>query len=197
MKPSRFLRSISALVLTAAVAACSAPSPATPTALSAPARPQAVLEGPVKYVLIITITSADKRGDVVGTIRGTGSVFDLVEGRDPEPSDPSIFNLYVLKPSLLPPGTLLQNPDGTWRNQVQGWVAINTDVPAVVRNEYSQDVTLWRTTTFGSDVSNLTRTQMLNIIKIQAATQGFTHYWHITPGDVLTSGDLLSKFSPL
>jgi len=139
----------------------------------------------LKYVFLVTIDSTDNQGAVIQTIRGSGSLLDLVEGRDPEPSDPTIFNRYVLKPSLV----------GGAEIPCLGWVGINKDVPAVVRNEYSQNATLWRTVEFG--LQNFTRPYMQNYLATLAATQSATHGWHIIPGDNLTSGDLLSKFVPL
>lgn len=142
---------------------------------------------------LITINDTDSRQAVVGTIRGTGSVFDLIEGRDAEPGvNPPLFNRYVLKPSLLPAGT----PEIT----VHAGVMIGATVPAVVRNEYSQDTVLWWTIEIGAGIT-LTRAEMQARMRSEAFTnRGCTHYWEIIPGQSLAvaaagqSGDLLSKF---
>ena len=139
------------------------------------------------YAMIVTIISADKRGDVVGTIRGAGSILDLVEGRDPEPSDPTIFNRYVLKPSLLPVGT----PE----IPCVAFVGINADVPAVVRNEYSQNSALWRTVEFNGYNPPIDRAFMQNYLKNLAVQNSCDHGWQIIPGDTLTGiTNLLTKF---
>lgn len=143
----------------------------------------------VKYGFLITIDSTDKRGDVVGTIRGNGSILDLVEGRDPETDGTDTwYNRYVLKPSLLPPGT----PE----IPCQARVGINAGVPAVVRNEYSQNSTLWYTMQFSGYNPPATRAYMQQRLRQEAGYSGVTHIWEIVPGDVLT-GDLLSHFVPL
>jgi hypothetical protein len=139
------------------------------------------------YALIITIDNADARNAVIGTIRGSGSVLDLIEGRDQEPgTNPPIYNRYVLKPSLL--------PNGTPEIPAVGWVGLNTGVPAVVRNEYSQNSAFWRTVEFGS--VSYDRAQMLIRMRQLAVENGATHAWEIIPGQSLT-GDLLSKFTAL
>lgn len=143
---------------------------------------------------LITIDDTDSRNAVIGTIRGTGSVFDLIEGRDAEPGvNPPLFNRYVLKPSLLPVGT----PEVT----VHAGVMLNSDVPAVVRNEYSQDTVLWWTIDLGVGI-NPTRAEMQQRLRNEAHTnRGCTHYWEIIPGQSLSvaaagqPGDLLSKFT--
>jgi hypothetical protein len=144
----------------------------------------------MKYAFLVTIDEADSRADVIKTIRGANSILDLVEGRDPEPSDPSIFNRWVLKPSLLPAGT----PE----IPACGWVALNTNTPAVVRNEYSQNSTFWRTYT-----STFDRGTMQARIRQFSMESGATDGWVIIPGDSLNvaaagqAGDLLSKFRPI
>ncbi len=146
-----------------------------------------------RYCFLLTIDSSDSRANVIKTIRGNGSLLDLIQGVDPEPSDPSIFNRYILKPSLLPVGT----PELA----VQGGVGINSSVPAVVRNEYSQDTALWWTLEFFGITPTLTRAQMqTRMINEAYINRLCTHYWQIVPGDSLTvsaagqAGDLLSKF---
>lgn len=143
--------------------------------------------------LLITIDETDSRNAVIGTIRGSGSVFDLIEGRDPEPGvNPPLYNRYILKPSLLPAGT----PE----IHVHGGVMLNSDVPAVVRNEYSQDTTLWWTLELGTGI-NPTRAEMQARLRFEAQVNRLcTHYWEIVPGQSLAvaaagqPGDLLSKF---
>ena len=150
---------------------------------------QAVSEAQfVKYGILLTIDSTDSRNAVVGTIRGNGSLLDLVEGRDPEPTDPSIFNRYVLKPSLLPAGTP-EIPAGAY-------VGINAGVPAVVRNEYSQNTALWRTVEFRGYTPAVDRAFMQNYLRDMAGFDGVTHIWEIIPGQSL-GGDLLSHFVPI
>lgn len=139
------------------------------------------------YCFLITIDNSDNRGQVVQLIRGSGSLLDLVEGRDPEIIDgETTFNRYVLKPSLLPAGT----PEIT----AAAWVGINTGVPAVVRNEYSQNSVLWRTVEFGGGA--FTRAQMQARILQLARENGCSHGWVLVPGDSL-GGDLLSHFVAL
>lgn len=133
---------------------------------------------------MITIDNADARGQVVQLIKGAGSVLDLVEGVDAEViGSETIFNRWRLKQSLLPAGT----PEITAR----AWMGLNVGVPAVVRNEYSQNSTLWRTAEFNGGTFD--RAYMQARIKQYAREEGITHYWQITPGQSLT-GDLLSKF---
>lgn len=143
----------------------------------------------MKYGFLLTIDASDNRGDVVKTIRGTGSLLDLIEGRDQEgPVGDTWFNRYVLKPSLLPAGT----PE----LPTIGWVAINKGVPAVVRNEYSQNSTFWKTVERGTSSAPLTRAELQTYLRNLAAQDSVTHYWQIIPGDALT-GDLLAHFAPM
>lgn len=150
----------------------------------------------MKCCFLITMDDTDSRNNVISVIRGAGSVFDHVEGRDAEPGvNPTLYNRYVLKPSLLPVGT----PELS----IEGGVMINADVPAVVRNEFSQDTTLWWSLQIGAG-QNPTRAEMQGRLKLQAyVNHNCTHYWMITPGDSLVvaaagqPGDLLSKFLPL
>lgn len=135
------------------------------------------------YCFLVTIDNTDNRGAVVQTIKGSGSLLDLVEGRDPEPSDPTIFNRYVLKPSLLPAGTS--------EIPCMAWAGINVGVPAVVRNEYSQNSTLWRTVEFGG--GTFSRAQMQARVLQFAKESGCDRAWVIVPGNALT-GDLVSHF---
>lgn len=142
----------------------------------------------MSYAFLLTIDNGDSRGNVVQTIRGAGSLLDLVEGRDAEViGSETIYNRYVLKPSLLPGGT----PEIT----CVAWVGINVGVPAVVRNEYSQNTALWRTIEFGG--GTFTRAWMQREINNNAIYSGSTHGWQIIPGDVLTGGSLLAHFQPL
>jgi hypothetical protein len=143
------------------------------------------MPGPT-HAIIVTVDNTDSRGQVVQLIKGAGSILDFFEGRDPEPSDPTVFNRWVLKPSLLPNGT----PEITGR----AWMGLNTGVPAVVRNEYSQNTTLWRTIDFNGGA--FTRDFMLFRLKQEAGFEGVTHFWHVIPGQSL-AGDLLSKFVPI
>lgn len=148
-----------------------------------------------RYCFLITIDDTDSRNNVVGTIRGAGSVFSLIVGRNQEPgSNPPIYNKYILDPTLLPVGT----PE----LEVQGGVMINSDVPAVVRNEYSQDTVLWWTIELGVGI-NPTRAEMQARLRDEARRNRLcTHYWEIIPGASLTvpddptaPGNLLSKFT--
>ncbi len=199
------MRPLAVVLLALFTAACSG-SPAAPSRaladLSSPslqttAHPfsggHSVLTPGNKYCFLITIDNSDNRGQVVQTINGSGSILDLVEGRDPEPSDPTIFNRYVLKSSLLPAGTA--------DIPTVAWVGINTGVPAVVRNVYSQNTTLWRTIEFGG--GTFSRAYMQNYLLNYTPTQGCQYGWVIVPGDALTvaaagqPGDLLSKFVQL
>jgi hypothetical protein len=145
-----------------------------------------------RYAFIVTIDNTDNRADVVKTIKGNNSILDLVEGRDAEViGTETVFNRYVLKPSLLPAGSA--------EIDAVAWVGINSGVPAVVRNEYSQNTTLWRTIEFGT-VNTFTRAQMQAILLRNVWDNGIVKYWPIIPGDTLTvpaagqAGDLLSKF---
>lgn len=136
------------------------------------------------HAFLITIDDADNRGQVVQLIKGSGSILDLVEGTDAEVvGSETIYNRYILKPSLLPVGT----PQITAR----GWCGINVGVPAVVRNEYSQNSALWRTAEFNG--GTFTRAFMQARIRQWAAEEGITYVWVLIPGDSLV-GDLLSKF---
>lgn len=199
-------RSVTLVVLLSVVAVGCESRVASPTApelqtvLETP-RARRLVEGVQTLIasdracILVTIDDTDSRNNVIRTIRGAGSILDLVEGRDPEPSDPSIFNRYVLKPSLLPAG----HPEIT----VQGGVMINADVPAVVRNEYSQDTALWWTIAIGTG-QNPTRAEMQQRLRNEAYINRLcTQYWQVVPGDTLTvaaagqPGDLLSKFQPL
>lgn len=134
----------------------------------------------------ITIDSTDTRNDVIRTIRGAGSILDLVEGRDLDAN--GVPGRYVLKPSLLPLGTA--------EIPCKAVVAINQNVPAVVRNEYSNNAALWMTLEFWNTVPTPTRTYMQQRLVQLAGEQGASHYWPIIPGDALT-GDLLSHFVPI
>lgn len=148
----------------------------------------------MRACFLITIDDTDSRNAVIGTIRGSGSVLDLIEGRDPEPGvNPPLYNRYVLKPSLLPAGT----PE----IEVHGGVMIGATVPAVVRNEYSQDTVLWWTIEIGAGIP-LTRAEMQARMRQEAFVERHcTHYWQIIPGQSLSvaaagqPGDLLSKFT--
>lgn len=139
------------------------------------------------HAFLITVDNNDSRGQVVQLIKGSGSILDKVEGRDQEDIQGEvIFNRWVLKPSLLPGGT----PELTAR----AWMGLNVGVPAVVRNEYSQNTALWRTAEFNGGTFD--RAFMQARIKQWAKEEGITHYWQLIPGDSLT-GDLLSKFVPI
>lgn len=146
----------------------------------------------MKMCMLVTIDAADNRANVVKTIKGNNSLLDLIEGRDPETAGTETwFNRYILKPSLLPVGT----PE----IPVEAGVGINATVPAVVRNEYSQDIVLWWTVEFGGGTFD--RAYMQNYLRNHAKiNRGCSHYWQIVPGDTLTvsaagqAGDLLSKF---
>jgi hypothetical protein len=150
----------------------------------------------MKACVLITIDDTDARNAVIGTIRGTGSVYDVIEGIDPEPGvNPPLYNRWRLKQSLLPVGTP--------QILVEGGVMLNSDVPAVVRNEYSQDTTLWWTVEIGTG-QNPTRAEMQQRLRQEAyINRNCTHYWQIVPGDSFSvaaagqPGDLLSKFLPL
>lgn len=143
----------------------------------------------MKYAFLITIDSTDSRQNVIGTIRGNGSLLDLIEGRDQETSgSDSWFNRYVLKPSLLPAGT----PE----IPAIGMVGINRATPAVVRNEFSQNSTFWTGTIDFQSTPGTTREFMQQRLRQDAGFLGVTHYWQIVPGDSL-SGDLLSHFVPI
>jgi hypothetical protein len=142
----------------------------------------------MKYAFLLTIDSGDSRNSVIGTIRGNGSVLDLVEGRDQEGTGGDIvFNRYVLKPSLVTGGAEIP---------AEAWVGINAGVPAVVRNEYSQNSTLWRTVEFRGYTPAVDRTYMQARLRQFAAESGATHIWEIIPGQSL-AGDLLSHFVPI
>lgn len=146
-----------------------------------------------RYCFLATIDDVDKRGDVVGMVRGNGSIGDLIVGRDPEPSDPSIFNRYVLKPSLLPAGS----PEV----QAFGGMGINTAVPTIIRREIDDLRFFWWSIEPGTNPL-YTRPQLQALMLSEARiSRGCTHYWQIVPGDLLTvaaagqAGDLLSKFT--
>jgi hypothetical protein len=151
--------------------------------------PASAVRQPMKYAFLLTIDNTDSRNNVIGTIRGNGSLLDLVEGRDQESSGGDTwFNRYVLKPSLLPAGT----PEIA----AVAFVGINAGVPAVVRNEYSQNSILWRTVEFRGYTPAVGRQFMQDYLRNLAHQNGATHIWHIIPGDSL-SGDLLSHFTPI
>lgn len=142
----------------------------------------------MKYVFLLTIDSGDSRNNVIGTIRGNGSLLDLIEGRDPETSGSETwFNRYVLKPSLIA---------GAPEIPTEAWVGINAGVPAVVRNEYSQNTAFWRTVEFRGYSPAATRAFMQASLRRFAAENGATHIWEIVPGEALT-GDLISHFVPI
>jgi hypothetical protein len=143
---------------------------------------------PLMYAFLLTIDDGDRRNDVIATIRGAGSLLELVEGRDVEPTDPTVFNRYVLKPSLLPVGT----PE----TPALAFVGINAGVPAVVRNEYSQNTIFWRTVEFRGYTPTATRQFMQDQLERFASEAGASHIWHIVPGDSL-GGNLLSHFVPV
>jgi hypothetical protein len=139
------------------------------------------------HAFLITIDNSDSRGQVVQLIKGSGSVLDKIEGTDQEDIQGEvIFNRYILKPSLLPVGT----PEITAR----GWCGINVGVPAVVRNEFSNNTAFWRSAEFNGGTFD--RTFMQARIRQWAKEEGITHVWVLIPGDSLT-GDLLSKFVPI
>lgn len=141
------------------------------------------------YAFLITVDNTDSRGNVVQLIKGSGSILDLVDGADPEVvGNETIFNSYRLKQSLLPAGT----PP----IKARAWMGINTGVPAVVRNEYSQNVALWRTYEFNNNGASTTRAFLQARILQLAREEGCTHYWQLIPGQSL-AGDLLSKFVPI
>jgi hypothetical protein len=157
--------------------------------LAVPAHTATEVRQQVKYAFLLTIDSTDSRQNVIGTIRGNGSLLDLIEGRDPETAgNETWFNRYVLKPSLLPVGT----PE----IPTIAFVGINAGVPAVVRNEYSQNTAFWRTVEFRGYTPAATRQFMQDYLKNLAWQDGATHYWHIVPGDSL-SGDLPAHFVPI
>lgn len=137
-----------------------------------------------KYAFLVTIDNTDNRAAVVKLIKGANSLLDLVEGRDPEPTDPTVFNRYVLKPSLV----------GGQELPCEAWIGINTGVPAVVRNEFSQDTALWRSVEFGNIV--IDRAGMQARILQLALQNGCTFGWTLIPGDALT-GNLLAHFVAL
>jgi hypothetical protein len=143
-----------------------------------------------KHAFLITIDNSDNRGAVVSLIRGAGSVFDLIEERDVTViGGENVVGRYVLKPSLCP----LNDPE----YDMQAWVGINAGVPAVVRNEYSQNTILWRTIEFGN--VTLTRAQMIAQTKLQMIALGLQFAWELKPGDSLTivGRTLLDKFVAL
>ncbi len=157
--------------------------------LAMPAHTATEVRQPLKYAFLLTIDSTDSRNNVIGTIRGNGSLLDLIEGRDQESSGGDTwFNRFVLDPSLLPPGTPELN--------AVAFVGINAGVPAVVRNEYSQNTALWRTVEFRGYTPPATRQFMQDYLRNLAGFEGVTHYWQIVPGDDL-GGDLLSHFVPI
>jgi hypothetical protein len=204
------MRTVLVAAMSLAVAACQqSGSPLAPSASlalaeagHAPSLRVAAVEGVQtliatdKACLLITMDDTDSRNAVVGTIRGNGSVYDVIEGRDEVPGqNPPLYNRYVLKPSLLPVG----HPE----IRVEGGVMVNADVPAVVKNEYSQDTTLWWSILIGGG-QNPTRAEMQARLRAEAyVNRNCTHYWQIVPGDSLTvaaagqPGDLVSKFLPL
>ena len=145
----------------------------------------------VKYAFLVTIDSGDSRNNVIGTIRGNGSILDLVEGRDQEGSGGDTwFNRYVLKPSLIP---------GAPEIEAKGYVGINSGVPAVVRNEYSQNTVFWRTVEFRGSVPVVDRAFMQDYLRNMANFDGVTHIWHIVPGvtDLSPGADLRDRFVPI
>lgn len=157
--------------------------------LAVPAHTATEARQQLKYAFLITIDSTDSRNAVIGTIRGNGSLLDLIEGRDQETAGTDTwFNRYVLKPALL--------PIGTQELPTIAFVGINQGVPAVVRNEYSQNSTFWRTVEFRGYTPAVGRQFMQDYLRIWAAQNSVTHYWQIVPGDNL-GGDLLSHFVPI
>lgn len=145
----------------------------------------------MKYAFLVTIDSGDSRNNVIGTIRGNGSLLDLVAGRDQETSGGDTwFNRYVLNPALIPAGTPEIN--------VVAYVGINAGVAAVVRNEYSQNTALWRTVEFRGQTPVATRSFMQDYLENLAGFDSVTHVWHIVPGDDMSPGaDLRQRFVPI
>lgn len=141
------------------------------------------------YAFLITVDSTDARNQVVQLIKGNNSILDLVEGAGAyQAGDPpeTIYEYFILKPSLLPAGTP--------QIKARAWMALNAGVPAVVKNEYSQNSALWRTIDFNGIA--VTRDFMNLRIRQEAGFEGCTHVWVLRPGDSL-AGDLLSKFVPI
>ena len=157
--------------------------------LAAPAHTATTVRQHIMYGFLLTIDTTDSRNDVVQTIRGNGSMLDLIEGRDEETSGGDTwFNRYVLKPSLLPPGTPEINAIGL--------IGINRATPGVVKNEFSQNTAFWSGGFDFQSTPQTTRAYMQQRLRQLAGELGVTHIWEIVPGDDL-SGDLLSRFVPI
>lgn len=172
-----------------------APSGSSSVSLHAFSGGSAVLSATDRYCFLATIDDVDKRGDVVGMVRGNGSIGDLIEGRDPETAgNETWFNRYVLKPSLLPAGS----PEV----RAFGGMGINTNVPNIIRREIDDLRLFWWSIEPGTNPL-YTRAQLQVVMISNARNNNCTHYWQIVPGDVLTvaaagqAGDLVSKFLPI
>lgn len=131
-----------------------------------------------KHCFLITIDNVDQQG---ATNRLARDVEGLVEGREPEPSDPSIFNRWVLK------GTEVD---------VQVWVGINKNVSGAVRNTINQALTLVVPMEFGPE--DVTREFMIARLRQQMREQGAELAYRLQPGQSVpneSGAALLARFT--
>jgi len=142
------------------------------------------------YAFLLTVDGTSAKNDVRTVSNGLD--YYLV-GRDPEPSDPTIFNRYVLKDA-----TYLDVNGQLQEITIAVWIGVaDEDVSNAVRIELTRQNAAYRQVSFSGTGGPWVHANMTPRLLQFSAENGAVKYWHLIPEDVpgvLTTLQLLAMF---
>lgn len=146
-----------------------------------------------KYCILVSVVSGDTKQALKTLMEGIDS---KLIGRDEEPTEPGLFNRYVLGTQNVA-ATLLDAGGNPEEIEAGVIIGLNQNVPNAVLVELVKQNQAYRQIAFNPPE---TRETIVSRLRQHAGHTGCDHIWIVQPGDstvALTNAALLAKFEAL